>query len=101
MLQAGRSRVLFPMRLLDFFNLPNLSSRTMALGLTQPLTKMSTTNFPEGRGKGGQRVRLITSPLSVSTFSKRRGNFDVPQSYGPSRPVTGIALPFIKYGIFC
>jgi hypothetical protein len=37
MLQAGRSRVRFPMRSLDFFNLPNPSSRTMALGSTQPL----------------------------------------------------------------
>jgi hypothetical protein len=26
----------------DFFNLPNPSSRTMALGPTQPLTEMST-----------------------------------------------------------
>jgi hypothetical protein len=31
-----------------FFNLPNPSSRTMALGSTQPLTQMSTSNIPEG-----------------------------------------------------
>jgi hypothetical protein len=31
-----------------FFNLPNPSSRTMALGSTQPLTEMSTRNFPGG-----------------------------------------------------
>jgi hypothetical protein len=31
------------MRALDFFNWPNLSSRTMVLELTQPLTDMSTT----------------------------------------------------------
>jgi hypothetical protein len=48
MLQAGRSRVRFPMRSLDFFNWPNPSSRTMALGLTQPLTEMSTRNLPGG-----------------------------------------------------
>jgi hypothetical protein len=29
-----------------FFNLPNLSIRPMALGSTQPLTELSTTNFP-------------------------------------------------------
>jgi hypothetical protein len=29
----------------DFLNLPNLSSRTMALGSTQPLTEMSTGNL--------------------------------------------------------
>jgi hypothetical protein len=48
MLQAGRSRV----RVLDevdFFNLPNPSSRTMALGSTQTLTEMSTTNLPGGK----------------------------------------------------
>jgi hypothetical protein len=45
MLQAGRSRVRFPMRSLDsFFNWPNPSNRTMALGSTQPLTEMSTGN---------------------------------------------------------
>jgi hypothetical protein len=31
-----------------FLNLPNPSSRTMALGLTQPLTEMSTRNLPAG-----------------------------------------------------
>jgi hypothetical protein len=37
MLQAGRSRVRVPMRWI-FFNWPNPSSRTMALGSTQTLT---------------------------------------------------------------
>jgi hypothetical protein len=32
----------------DFFNLPNPSTRTMALGSTQPLTEMSTRNLPGG-----------------------------------------------------
>jgi hypothetical protein len=32
----------------DFFNLPNPSSRTMALRSTQPLTEMSTRNLPWG-----------------------------------------------------
>jgi hypothetical protein len=31
-----------------FFNLPNPSSRTMAVGSTQPLTEMSTKNLPGG-----------------------------------------------------
>jgi hypothetical protein len=34
----------------DFFNLPNLSSHTVALGLTQPLTEMSTRKIPGGKG---------------------------------------------------
>jgi hypothetical protein len=32
----------------DFFNLPNPPSRTMALGSTQPLTEMSTKDLPGG-----------------------------------------------------
>jgi hypothetical protein len=46
-LQAGRSPVRAPYEV-DFFNLPNPSSRTMALGSTQPLTEMSTRNLPWG-----------------------------------------------------
>jgi hypothetical protein len=32
----------------DFFNLRNPSSRTMVLGLTQPLTETSTRKLPRG-----------------------------------------------------
>jgi hypothetical protein len=39
-----------PSDLIGFFNLPNPSSRTMALGSTQHLTEMSTRNFPGGKG---------------------------------------------------
>jgi hypothetical protein len=42
MLQARRSKVPFPMRSLDFLNLPDPFIRIMTLGLTQPLTEMST-----------------------------------------------------------
>ena len=37
-LQAGRSRVPFPMVSMEFFHRHNPSGRTMTLGLTQPLT---------------------------------------------------------------
>jgi hypothetical protein len=65
MLQAGRS----PVRVWDevdffFFNLPNPSSRTMALKLTQPLTGMSTRYFPGV--KSDQRIGLTTLPQSMS-----------------------------------
>jgi hypothetical protein len=46
-LQAGRSRDRIPGEV-DFFNLPNPSSRTIVLGPTQPLTEMSTRNIPGG-----------------------------------------------------
>jgi hypothetical protein len=55
MLQAGRS----PVRIkdeVDFFNLPNTSSRTMALGSTQPLAEMSTRNLPEGKKEPARRA---------------------------------------------
>jgi hypothetical protein len=47
----------------------------MVLEFTQPLTEMSTRNLP------------------VSRLSRRCWSLDVPQTYGPSRPVTGIAFP--------
>jgi hypothetical protein len=48
MLRAGRSSVRVPDEV-DFFKLPNPTSRTMALRSTQPLTEMSTRNFPGGK----------------------------------------------------
>jgi hypothetical protein len=55
MLQAGRSPVRVPDGV-DFFNLPNPSSRTMALGSTQPLTEMSTRNLPGGKKRPAPRA---------------------------------------------
>jgi hypothetical protein len=55
MLRAGRSPVRVPDEV-DFFNLPNPSSRTMALGSTQPLTEMSTRNFPGGKKRPARRA---------------------------------------------
>jgi hypothetical protein len=61
MLQSGRWPVRVPDEV-DFFNLLNPSSRTMAL------IEMSTRKFPGG--KGGRRVGLTTLPSSVSRMSE-------------------------------
>jgi hypothetical protein len=39
-----------------FLNLPNPSSRTMVLGLTQPLTEMSTRNLLGGKGRPARKA---------------------------------------------
>jgi hypothetical protein len=39
-----------------FFNLPNPFSRTVALGLTQPLTEVSTRNLPGGKGRPARKA---------------------------------------------
>jgi hypothetical protein len=54
-LQAGRSPVRVPEEV-DFFNLPNLSSRTMALESTQLLAKMSTMSLPGGKKRPARRA---------------------------------------------
>jgi hypothetical protein len=80
-LQAGRSRVRFPMRSLDVFNWLNLSRRTVSLGSTQPLTEMSTRNLPGAYRAAGRRVMLTISQPSVNQLS--RENVGSSTSYNP------------------
>jgi len=54
-----------------FFNDTFPSDRTMALGSTQPLVKMSTRNIPGG--KGGQCMRLKTLAPSCAECHENLG----------------------------
>jgi hypothetical protein len=61
MLQAARSRVRLLMRPPDFFNLPNPSSRTMTLRLTQPITEISIRNLPGNIGRPTRKADILTA----------------------------------------
>jgi hypothetical protein len=45
----------------DFFNLPNPYSHSMALGSTQPLTEMSTRNLLGGKGLSACKADNLTA----------------------------------------
>jgi hypothetical protein len=49
-----------PDEVTGFFNSPNPTSRTMALGSTQPLTEMSTRNLSEGKGRPACKADNLT-----------------------------------------
>jgi hypothetical protein len=55
-----------PDEIIGFFNWPNHSTRTVALGPTQPLTEMSTRNFPGCKGRparGADNLTAICEPI--------------------------------------
>jgi hypothetical protein len=66
----------------------------MALGSTQPLTETSTRNLPGGKGRPVRRADNLTAICEPIVYIKS-GSLDVLQHNGPSRPITGIALPII------
>jgi hypothetical protein len=95
LLQAGRSRDRIPDEV-DFFNLPNPSSRTMALGSTQPLTEMSTRNLPGGKGRPARKADNLTKMCEPIAYK----NVEAPTSHSPiglHGPLQGYLLPLPLY----
>ena len=62
----------------------------MALRSTQPLTEMSTREFPGG--KCGRCIRLTTLPPSCAVVMKS-GNLNFLEPSGPLQACNGTALP--------
>jgi hypothetical protein len=60
MLQAGKSPVRVPDEV-DFFTLPNASSRNMTLESTQSLREMSTRNLPGGKKRPASRADKLAA----------------------------------------
>jgi hypothetical protein len=52
-----------PDEVIEFFNLPNISSRTMALGTTQPLTEINTMNIAGGKDRKADNISAICEPI--------------------------------------
>jgi hypothetical protein len=85
MLQAGNS----PVRIPDEVD----SSRTMALGSTQPLTEMNTRNLPGGKKRPERRADILAAFCEPNVCK-----FWEPQPLATLRvstACTAIALPYL------
>jgi hypothetical protein len=58
----------------------------MTLGLTWPLTEMSTRNLPGGKGWPGRKADLT----AICELTQKNVEASTSQPYGPPRPVTEI-----------
>jgi len=81
-----------PDGVIGIFHWRNPAGRTMALGLTQPLTEMSTRNI-SWRVKAAGAYDWQPYHLHVPMFLKS-GSLNLLESSGPVQAYSGIALPF-------
>jgi hypothetical protein len=81
-----------PCEVIGFFILHNPFWSSVALGSTQPLTEMSTRDFPGDKGLPARKADNLTS--ICERIVQKCGSLYFPQHYGLPRPVTRIALPF-------
>jgi hypothetical protein len=58
MLQDRKVADTIPDEVIGFFNVPNPSSRTMALGSTQPVTEMSIRNLPGSKERPERKAYI-------------------------------------------
>jgi hypothetical protein len=61
-----------PDEVIEFFNRPNLSRRTMALGSTELVTEMISRNLPGGKGRPARKVDNLTA-IYEPNVQKMRG----------------------------
>jgi hypothetical protein len=85
--------------IIEIFNVLNLSSRTMALGLTQPLTRMSTRNRKKIWREGSGQLWLKTSPPSMNRLSENVDlqHLTISQLYRSRWPITWTVLLCFLY----
>jgi hypothetical protein len=85
-----------PNNAIGMFNLPNISSRTMDLGWTQPLTENSTRKLLWGKWRPARKTDNLTAIWS--RLSGKCWSIDVSQPNGTPRPLTFYFIPYnMKY----
>jgi hypothetical protein len=77
-----------PDGLIGIFHRHNPSGHTMALGLTQPLTKMSTRNISWGQRRPVHRADNLTTFMCLLSWNLETSNSWKP--HGLSKPVMGL-----------